>query len=397
MYKIQPELPRLCIPAAFMIDDSAVEQKKFYLYLAHLTRLIKKYRLKGKMSITPWVSGRGPIDDKKHPPLSRTGLKKLVTIINRDIAPRMDINPEMITHSKTLNLKTGKLTDIPEWEWSRKQSVRSLTAYVTRAMSMLEHVGIRTNGITSPVDFGKGNEKNYARAVSNSAMAWHQQNIAWYYLNNELAKPAPRPVITYLSPDKKKCAIDMVSCLNDQLLAEIVGARGIKARRIRPLADRYITEDGKKGRLATVIRHKGYCIFHTHWWALYNHGKKRGFKVYDLIFHRLQKHYAHQLVWMKCSDIARYRAAAAVTQLRAQSSAAGIVLTIKAPIACPDFTFSVGPITRPIRQVSCNNQPLPQASNKNGLTENSWQQKGRILYLCIPLAASANCRLTLLF
>jgi hypothetical protein len=263
----------------------------------------------------------------------------------------------MITHRQTMDLKTGRLLDMPEWEWSRKQSARTLTAYISRAAGMLENVGLRTNGVTSPVDFGKKNDRNYARAVATAGQRLGQ-NTTWYYLSNDLAAPAPQPKITYLSSDNKRCAMDMLSCSNDKLLSEIVGQRKIAVNRIKPLAGMYISADGQSGRLPEVINHGGYCVFHTHWWALHNHGQQRGFRVYELILGRLRRFYGPRMLWMKCSEIARYRHATATAQLKVSADRRRITIQVLSRIACPDFTFRIKGVQRNISEVRCGKNKL---------------------------------------
>jgi hypothetical protein len=364
-----------------MIDDSAVENPEFYAYLRRLQKLIHKYKLKGKMSITPWVRDRGPLDDRKNPPLSKQKLQHLVNTIEHNLSPHLDINPEMITHSKTMDLRTGKLLDIAEWDWSRKQSALTLTAYISRAAGMLENVGIRTNGVTSPVDFGKKNDRNYARAVAAAGQRLGQ-NTTWYYLSNDLAAPAPQPKIRYLSSDKKRCTMDMLSCSNDKLLAEIVGQRKIAARRIKPLAGMYLSADGKRGRLAEVINHNGYCVFHTHWWALHNHGQQRGFRMYELVLGRLRRFYGPRLLWMKCSEIARYRHATATAKLSVHAEGQNITARVHSLVACPDFTFAVRGVRRAITAVRCGENKLAHCAAPGALRNLSWHQDGQRVYVC---------------
>ena len=52
-----------------------------------------------------------------------------------------------------------------ETEWSKSQDKGTLTRYISHALQILKNVGLEASGVTSPGDFGRGNEDNYARAV----------------------------------------------------------------------------------------------------------------------------------------------------------------------------------------------------------------------------------------
>jgi hypothetical protein len=382
---VRTELPCLRVPAALMIDDTDLARDEFYVYLKRLSQLVRTYGVKGKMSVTPWLGAGGPIDQRDNPPLKPARLKKIVTAV-RALSRSLDITPELITHGRTLDLRTGNLLDTSEWEWSRAQTVPVLTDYISRGMAMLHHVGIETNGVTSPVDFGKGNEQRYARAVLAAEQRMNRRSVAWFFLANAERYRRPVPKVHYLSRDRRAAVLDIQSCLRDLLLFEIVDQGTIRPSQLNALADRYLTADGKQGRLADVITHQGYCTFHTHWWALYNKGTLNGFKVYEKILSRLNRHYRDRIRWMKCSQLAAYRAVQVTARYKVAPQPDGLGIVIHSPHQCPCLTLGVKGVKQ-VRQVRAGKKLLTRVRSKKRLGTLSWWEEDNRVFICLPVPA----------
>ena len=383
MSNIKVEHPKLKTPISLMIDDSnLLNADIFFNYLKKLSNLRRKYDLKGKMSITPWLKEFGPIDSKKDPPVPYKKLRKIVKYINKYINPYMDINPEMLTHGRAVNLKTGELLPVSEWEWSRKQSVKTLTGYISRAIKILRNIGIKSNGVTSPCDFGRGNEKRYANAVLNSELRINKRNFAWFFLSSSNKSGYVTPKILYMSKDKKKASLDIVSSYNDWLLDEIVKRKIIQPNRIGLLADKYISKDGKKGRLARLLKNKSYVVFHTHWWALHNKGTNNGFKVYELILSRIKKYFGNNMLWMKCSDLCKYYVISKIAKVKINKIKDIMRVIVNSPFKCDDFTFSVK-TKENIKKLFIGDKILLKVNKFNLFGENTWiQMKNKIVVCC---------------
>jgi hypothetical protein len=65
-----------------------------------------------------------------------------------------------------------------------------------------------------------------------------------------------------------------------------------------------LTEDGREGDIAKVLRAGGWPILLTHWQSLYSNGLETGLAVLNGIAERIERHLSNQVEWMKCSEIA---------------------------------------------------------------------------------------------
>jgi len=81
-----------------------------------------------------------------------------------------DLTPEMLTHTRVVDLNTWQLTEeLEQGKWV-DPPVELLTDYIATAMQLRKNVGIACEGVTSPGAFGKRKETAYARAVLDAAL-----------------------------------------------------------------------------------------------------------------------------------------------------------------------------------------------------------------------------------
>src|SRR4030095_9320229 len=84
--------------------------------------------------------------------------------------PRWDIHPEMITHTRIIDLKTGQPYEdysprfMENWEWTTGRSVDEIAAYIAYALGILRDVGLPCEGITTPGGFGNRELPQLAQA-----------------------------------------------------------------------------------------------------------------------------------------------------------------------------------------------------------------------------------------
>ena len=78
--------------------------------------------------------------------------------------PDWDIHPEMISHTRVVDIRTGRPFPQPtpefmeNWEWSQTRSADELTAYMAYALECLRAVGLPCEGVTTPGGFGSRND-----------------------------------------------------------------------------------------------------------------------------------------------------------------------------------------------------------------------------------------------
>ena len=70
-------------------------------------------------------------------------------------------------------------------------------------------------------------------------------------------------------------------------------------------ADYYITEDGKGGRIVGLLQIEApYCAFYMHWQGVNPHDGV-GWTAFVEVVRRIRKFCAHQVEWMRPSDLAK--------------------------------------------------------------------------------------------
>src|SRR5665648_76372 len=90
--------------------------------------------IKGKYSIVPYPACTGWIN-RFIPGWTQRELKNSLDLVREVIMPNWDIHPEMISHTRVIDIKTGKPFEkaTPEfmenWEWSQNKSVDELAEY----------------------------------------------------------------------------------------------------------------------------------------------------------------------------------------------------------------------------------------------------------------------------
>ena len=115
--------------------------------------------VKGKYSIVPYPACVGRLD-REVPGWTRKEMDDSIKLVRELMMPNWDIHPEMVTHTRVIDLKTGH--PYPEctpefmenWDWSKGRSVDELTAYHAYALQILKNVGLDCEGITTPGGYG---------------------------------------------------------------------------------------------------------------------------------------------------------------------------------------------------------------------------------------------------
>ncbi len=143
---------------------------------------LQRRGIKGKLSVLPYPAGLGSIA-RGLPGCSRADLDRWLAIVRRQIAPRMDITPEILTHSKTIDLATHTLLAENEREWSTHQTAETLTPYIAEGLRVLNEVGLPATGVTSPWDFGSKVEPEYQRAIFSAQQEVNARRHTWYFLH----------------------------------------------------------------------------------------------------------------------------------------------------------------------------------------------------------------------
>ena len=160
--------------------------------------------IKGKYSMIPYPACVGWLD-RILPGWSARELAESLKLVRDVIVPDWDISPEMITHTRAINTKTGRpyeeasLRFMENWQWSTGKSVDELANYLGYALRIFNNVGLPCQGVTSPGDFGSGARPEYAQAVLQACRDVFQVEIPYYFLDSDERGGNVAPHVQYAS------------------------------------------------------------------------------------------------------------------------------------------------------------------------------------------------------
>ena len=353
--------PRNRVPVSFIIDDSTCLVNLAHYCIPHFAEVYPdRYKqnwkklpreipdsfvrefgewcgergIKGKYSVIPYPACVGWLD-RDMPGWSKKELTASIKLVRDLMMPDWDIHPEMMTHTWAIDLKTGRAyaerdeNHLENWGFSQKKSTDELAAYMAYAMKVLKDVGLVCEGITTPGGFGNKNLANLAAGSFQACRDVYGTEIPHYFrhlLTEGKESVAPRVEnAAKLDTEKPECVVSIIGCAGDWF----GGWDGLERGR----ADLFLTEDGKRGRMAEVIRKGEPAIMVAHWPGIYYNGDRDGFDIFKEVVKRLHATFDN-LQWMKLGEISRYWAAKELTRIERKDGA----LTLQAPYACPQFT-----------------------------------------------------------
>jgi len=258
--RLTVELPNLQCPMSLIVDDpkpiyedrllpEQLAKRKadgkgvdWWTFFDDLANLFDEFGMKGKFTVIPWTNGIG-MADKLTDPVRQRQRDAFVAFVNKRLVPKCDITPEIISHGTVINPDTDQPLGVkePEHEWSRKQTEDTLEKYIGRALLALKNIGLPANGVTSPCDFGEGNEANYARAIGRALKRVNGVKLAWYFLQGDSGDYI-EPRLMYFD---RRNAEAVVSIMPTYGMGDI-GLNKKFGRDIAKAVDVHITADGKK-------------------------------------------------------------------------------------------------------------------------------------------------------
>lgn len=305
----------------------------------------RNHGIKGKYSMVPYPACTGWLN-RFIPGWSKKELQESLKLVREFMMPDWDIHPEMISHTRVIDIKSGQPYPdaVPEymenWEWSQDKSADELGSYLAYALNILKEAGLPCEGITTPGGFGSRNMDNLARGTLEAVRDVFQAEIP-HFFRDVVTDPGVNvePQLFHVSgldTGDPRCSVHIIGCTDDWF----GGWDGITPGN----ADQFITEDLRQGRLVEVIDRQEPAILVCHWPGIYFNGEKTGFNIFKQVIGRLNQRYKN-LIWMKNSEIARYWAAKKLTAI----TTGDLAIDFKAPFATERFTVNIG---KKIRSIS---------------------------------------------
>ncbi len=341
-----------------------------------------EHGIKGKYSIVPYPACVGWVD-RELPGWSKQELDDSLTLVRELMMPNWDIHPEMVSHTRVIDTKTGR--PYPEatpyfmenWRWTDGKSVDQLADYMSYALRILKNAGLTCEGITTPGGFGNRVLPELAQATLESCRDVFDAEIPHYFRHLFTDDRSVAPRVEYASgldgPDPR-CVVSIIGCTGDWF----GGWDGLNPGS----ADRFITEDLQKGRLPEVIERGEPAVIVCHWPGVYYNGDEVGFNIFKEVVRRVHSRYDN-LIWLKLGEIARYWAARELTTVRRQDRQ----VVLQAPFATPQFTVRLkGKVTQaPVVESGGVATALKAAGQPLWLKSGTWYEDGDGVTVCFDL------------
>lgn len=338
--------------------------------------------VKGKYSVVPFPACVGRLD-RELPGWSRRELDDSIRLVRELMMPNWDIHPEMVTHTRVIDLRTGH--PFPEvsrefmenWDWTAGKSVDELASYHAYALQILGNIGLPCEGLTTPGGYGNQVLTALSRATLESVRDVFGAEVPHYFrhLYTDDRSVAPRVEnAAHLDGDHPECVVSIIGCTGDWTGGwDNVEPGG---------ADKFIGADLQAGRMVDVIARGEPAMMVCHWTGMYWNGEEKGFQVFQEVVRRLHARFDH-LIWMKTGEVARYWAARELTRISLRDGE----VHFHAPFACPDFTVSI-PVEagrQPGLSHAGGMQALHKVAGPLQLRSGTWCESDEALTVCFSL------------
>jgi hypothetical protein len=340
--------------------------------------------VKGKFSLVPYPACVGWLD-RELPGWSRAELRDSLKIVRDVYLPGWDITPEMVTHTRVIDIRTGRPAEeisSATMENSYPQSDKSadeLAAYLAYALKVLQNCDIPCTGVTTPGGFGNRVKNELSLAVRQAvADVFPQTEIPFYFKYVADGAESTQPLLEQVEgadSERPRLTVNVPAGTGDWF----GGWTGDDA----PQGQRYANDGATAGRMVELIERGEPAIMLCHWPGLYSHGRKTGFEQFQRVVTALHGRYGDRTVWMKVSDIARYWAAKGLTRIERQ----GARVTLTAPFACPAFTVRTTATGEAPPRVSAEGRQVAfsQVNRAPDLKSGTWMRQGRDVTTCLDL------------
>jgi len=343
-----------------------------------------EHGIKGKWSVVPYPACVGRLD-RQIPGWSFEELQDSIKMVKEVMTPHWDIHPEMTTHTRVIDLKTGhpyqdfSLKFMENWEWTTGRSADEIAAYMSYALNILKNIGLHCDGITTPGGFGNKALPQLAQATLQSCRDVFKAEIPHYFRHafsegNESVAPRVE-YASGLDGNDPRCVVSIICCTGDWTGGWDNSTPGG--------ADKYITEDLKGGRVVEIIERGEPACLLSHWTGIYFNGQETGFNIYKEVIRRMHAKYDN-LLWMKLADMSRYYAAKELTKIQKSDAA----LKFQAPFACADFTVEIAQRLQTPPMVS--GAALQEVDSKLKLKSGTWFRDAHQSLVCFSLPKGAS-------
>jgi hypothetical protein len=339
--------------------------------------------VKGKYSVVPNPACVGWLD-REIPGWSKAELQSSLKLVRDLLLPNWDIHPEMITHTRVIDLKTGRPIDeispatMENSYPQEKKSADELAAYLAYALRILRNCELPCEGITTPGGFGNMVKSELALAVQHAVKDVYAAEVPHYFKYVVGGKESTAPKIEHL----KKNGDGQVD-LTVNIPAGTGDWFGGWQGDLKSEGDRYANAEATSGRMVELIERGEPALMLCHWPGMYCQGTKSGFIAFQNVVTAIHSRFRDQTLWMKLSEIARYYAAKEVTEIKQTDRG----YSIQAPFSCPQFTLKLKSKSAmpPSLAASDKVESLKEIQNIRDLKAGTWLKENEQTVVCFDL------------
>ncbi len=347
--------------------------------------------VKGKYSIVPYPACVGWLD-RVLPGWSQKQLRDSLALVRKVMLPNWDIHPEMITHTRVIDLKTGRpFADFSpnHMENSYPQqdvSTDYLASYLAYALRILKNCDLPCEGITTPGGFGSRVRDKLPYAVFEAVRDVYGTDVPHYFKYISSGDEDANPKIEALrkSADAKPELVMNVPAGTGDWFGGWDGAeqsQGIK----------YCNDDATSGRMVELIENGVPAVMLCHWPGMYCNGSLAGFRDFQRVVLALEKRFSDRTQWMKVSEIGRYWAAKELTEIKQDGSS----IELEAPYGCREFTLRIAAtVERAVLKTPTETNELKSVRSMAALDSQHFYCDGNTCHACFDLPAG-KCELVL--
>ncbi|WP_390175935.1 hypothetical protein [Rhodopirellula baltica] len=338
--------------------------------------------VKGKYSIVPNPACVGWLD-RELPGWSRSELKSSLNLVRELMLPNWDIHPEMITHTRVIDLKTGRPMEkissatMENSYPQEKKSVDELAAYLAYALRILKNCDLPCEGVTTPGGFGGKVQKELPFAVDQAVRDVYGAELPHYFKYVVSNDESTEPKLEYLrgvGTNDVRLTVNVPAGTGDWF----GGWQGDSLSE----PDRYCNPDATNGRMVELIQRRQPAVMLCHWPGMYSNGSQEGFRSFQRVVESLATRFGDETLWMKVSEIARYWAAKQLTEIEH----VGNRVKLNAPFATEKFTVrmdgGIGPVSV---QHDGDSVLLKETTTRSGLDSGTWFSNENDLVACFDL------------
>jgi len=183
-----------------------------------------EHGVKGKYSVVPYPACVGRLD-RMLPGWTQRELDDSIKLVRELLTPNWDIHPEMVTHTRIIDTKTGhphpdySLKFMENWEWTTGRSADEIANYMAYALGILKNIGLPCEGITTPGGFGNKALPQLAQATLQSVRDVFGAEIPHYFRHlfdrgDESVAPRVEFAGGLDGPDPR-CVVSIIGCSGD--------------------------------------------------------------------------------------------------------------------------------------------------------------------------------------